>query len=91
MVLQVVARDPKQAEQASKGMFYYLGRLTARGPTARIEGLMKAEATRLQPKQAQAELQRCGSELSARTKEYQAVGQRLAAAARPPAAAPAKK
>lgn len=91
MVLQVVARDPKQAEQASKGMFYYLGRLTARGPTARLEGLMKAEAAKLPPQQAQAELQRCGNELSARTKEYQAVSQRLAAAARPAAAAPAKK
>ena len=26
MVLQVVGRDPKQAEQAAKGIFFYLGR-----------------------------------------------------------------
>ena len=90
LVLQLVARDPKQAEQASKGMFFYLGRLTARGATARLEGLMKAEAAKLPPQQAQAELQRCGNELTARTREYQEVNKRLAASVKP-ATPPAKK
>jgi hypothetical protein len=98
MVLQVVGRDPKQAEQAARGIYFYLGRLTARGSTARIEGLLKAEAPKLQPQQAQTELARCGTELNGRTKELQAVNERLAAqfgapAGKAPAfrAAPPKK
>src|SRR5690349_2309071 len=78
MVLQFVGRDPKQSEQAAKGIYFYLGRLTARGGVARIEGLMKAEAS-LTPQQAQAELARCGAELNTRTKEFQGVNERLAA------------
>ncbi|MDZ4373930.1 MAG: hypothetical protein U1C74_21250 [Phenylobacterium sp.] len=85
MVLQVVGNDPKQAEQAARGVYFYLGRLTARGPATRIEGLVRAEAARLPAQQAQAELKRCGAELNARTQEYQAVNKRLAASARPPA------
>jgi len=91
LMLQLIARDPKQAERASKGMYFYLGRLTARGPTARLEGLLKAEAAKMpQQQQVQAELQRCSGELNARTQEYQAVGKRLSAAARA-AAPPAKQ
>lgn len=96
MVLQFVGRDPKQSDQAAKGIYFYLGRLSARGATARIEGLMKAEAPRLTPQVAQTELARCGTELNARTKEFQGVNERLAAQFAPPAgkaapAAPAKK
>jgi hypothetical protein len=93
MVLQVVSRDPKQAEQAARGIYFYLGKLSSRGPTARVEALLKAEAPKLQPQQAQAELARCGTELNGRTTELQAINQRLSAqfkAAAPPAA-PAKK
>ncbi|HEY0646861.1 hypothetical protein [Phenylobacterium sp.] len=94
MVLQFISRDPKQQDQAAKGIFFYLGRLSARGPTARIEGLMRTEAPKLQAQVAQTELARCAAELNARGKELQAVNQRLAASARPaaaPALAPAKK
>lgn len=91
LVLQIVSRDPKQAEQAAKGVFFYLGRISSRGPMARLEGLMRTEAGKLQQQQAQAELSRCGAELSARTREFQEVNQRLAASARPATAAPKKK
>lgn len=92
MVMQVVARDPKNADQGAKGALFYLGRLSARGPTARIEGIIRAEAPKMPTQQAQVELVRCGNELNARGKELQAVNQRLAASARPPAAAaPPKK
>jgi hypothetical protein len=95
MVLQFIAQDPKQQDQAAKGMLYYLGRLSSRGPVARVEAIMKAEAPKMAAQQAQAELARCSGELNTRTKEYQAVAQRLAAAARAAApatpAAPAKK
>lgn len=90
IVLQVVGRDPKQSEQAAKGMFFYLGRLTARGAVARLESSMMAEAAKMTPQAAQAELQRCGAELNARSQEYQAVNQRIAAKVKP-AAAPAAK
>lgn len=96
MVLQFVGRDPKQSEQAAKGIYYYLGRLGARGPIARVEGLMKGEAAKLTPQQAQTELARCGTELNSRSKEFQTINQRLAAQFAPPAgkaapAVPAKK
>jgi len=92
MVMQFITRDPKNADQGSKGVLFYLGRLSARGATARIEAVIKTEAPKMQAQQAQAELTRCGGEINARGQELQAVNQRLAAAARPPAAAaPAKK
>jgi hypothetical protein len=92
MVMQFISRDPKNADQGAKGALYYLGRLSARGPTARIEGIMRAEAPKMPAQQAQIELTRCGGELNAKGKELQAVNQRLAASLRPPAAAaPAKK
>jgi hypothetical protein len=91
MVLQFVARDPKQSDQAAKGIYYYLGRMGSRGPLARIEGLMKAEAPKMTPQQAQAELARCGTELNRRSQEFQAINQRLAAQFGPPKGAPAGK
>lgn len=89
MVMQVVARDPKNADQGAKGALFYLGRLSARGSTARIEAIIRTEAPKMPAQQAQVELTRCGAELNAKGKELQAVNQRLAATARP--AAPAKK
>ena len=91
MVMQFVARDPKNAEQGARGATFYLGRLSARGAIARLEAIIKAEAPKLSPQQAQAELTRCGGEINARGQDLQAMNQRLAAAARPPAATtPAK-
>jgi hypothetical protein len=91
LVLQFIARDPAQKEQASRGILFYLGRLSARGAISRIEPVMRAEGPKLSQQQAQAELTRCGGELNARSKDYQTVAQRLAASAAPAAAAPAKK
>ncbi|MBX3485578.1 hypothetical protein [Phenylobacterium sp.] len=90
MVLQVVGRDPKQAEQAAKGVFFYLGRLSARGPVSRLEPLLKGEAMKLTPAQGQTELTRCGAELNGRGGELQAVNRRLVASMAP-RAAPARK
>ena len=86
LVLQVVGRDPKQSEQAAKAIYHYLGRLSSRGSITRIEPILKAEASKLTPQQAQAELGRCGGDLNARTKEFQAINQRLAAQFAAPAA-----
>ena len=86
LVLQAVGRDPKQKEAAARGLYYFMGRLTARGGLARLDSLMLAEARKIQnAQQAQTELARCGAELTQRTNELQAVSQRLQKAAPPPA------
>ena len=93
MVLQFIGRDPQQAAQAKQGVYYYLGRITARGAVNRMEAVIKTEAARLNPQQLQGELTRCSGELNTRTKEYQAVNERLAASAKAatPPAKPAAK
>lgn len=89
LVLQAVGRDPKQQESAVRGIFYYLGKLEARGGLTRVEPMVLAEARTLQPQQAQAELNRCGQELNGRASGLEAMNKRLQAAAQ--AAAPKKK
>lgn len=92
MVLQAISRDPKQREQAARGVYYYLGRLAARGPVARIDTMIVAEGKKMPAPQAQAELGRCGAELTQRSSELNAVNQRLQKQfAPPPGAAPVKK
>jgi hypothetical protein len=92
MVLQAVSRDPKQREQAARGIYYYMGKLAARGSLARTEAIMIAEGKKMQgAQQLQAELGRCGAELSQRSNELMAVNQRLQKQFGPPPAAPAKK
>lgn len=98
LVLQTVSRDAAQREKASMGVFYYLGRLGARGPLSRIEPTMLAEGKKLTAQQAQVELTRCGNELSRNGSDLQAMNARLSqqvgaspAPASKAAPAPAKK
>lgn len=86
MVLQAVGNDPKQRDAAARGVYYYLGRLSARGPVARLEASMLAEGRKMNaPAAVQAELTRCGVELNQRTVELQAINQRLQKQFAPPA------
>jgi hypothetical protein len=90
LVLEALARDPRNKEAAGKGVFYYLGRLQARGLAARLGPLFREEAKAMPtPQQAQAEAKRCTTELTARSNELRSVFQALAAAQ--PAAAPPPK
>jgi hypothetical protein len=93
-------QNPQQRERASQGVYYYTGRLNAHG--ARIGALLIGEAKSItSPQQAQAELTRCGNELTARSAELrnglielQNAGRAEAAAraaAKPAAPAPAPK
>lgn len=93
MVLQVIGRDPNQRDQAARGVFFYVGRLGARGPLSRIEPIMVAESKKMgTPQLLQAELTRCSAELNQRGGELQAINQKLAKdLGPPPAAAPAPK
>lgn len=90
LVLQAVSQDPKQKDSATRGIYFYIGRLAARGPLSRVETLLPSEGRAIgSAQQAQAELTRCGTELTQRTGEFQAASQRAAQAAR--AAAPPPK
>lgn len=88
LVLQAVGNDPKQREAAARGVYYYAGKLSARGAIARIAPVMVAEGKKMNaPQIVQGELTRCGGELSQRTSELQAVNQSLQKAfGAPPAA-----
>ena len=90
LVLQAVARDPKQQESAARGIYYFVGKLESRGGLTRIEPMLLAEARSLPIQQAQTELARCGAELNKQMQGFQAMTGRLQAAAAK-AAAPAKK
>ena len=90
LVMQAVGRDPKQQEAASRGLYYYLGRLGARGGLVRVEQQMLAEANTLNAQNASAELTRCGAELNKATTDLQATNLRLQATVKA-TAAPAKK
>lgn len=92
MVLQAVARDPNQRDNAVRGVYYFMGKLATRGPIPRVEAIMLVEGRKMNSAPlVQTELTRCGAELSARSGELQAANQRLAKQLAPPAAAPAKK
>ena len=96
------AQNPQQREKASQGVYFYTGKLNAHGASPRLGAIMIGEAKAITtPQQAQAELTRCGNELTARSAELrnglielQNVGRAEAAArgaAKPAAPAPAPK
>lgn len=85
LVLEAVRRDPKQKEAADRGVYYYLGKLEARGGVARTDAVMVSEAKALSPQQAQAELARCAAELNRAAQNLRAANQRFANTVRPPA------
>jgi len=89
LVLQAVSRDPKQKEAAARGVYFFMGKIEARGGVTRIEPMLLAEGKSLSTgQQIQAELARCGAELTKSTQNLQAANQRLAKTIQ---AAPPKK
>lgn len=101
LALQAMAADPKARDQAVRGVYYYLGKLSNRGGLGRLQTtiLNEGKAMNSAPK-VQAELTRCGAELNRSTQDLQTSNQRASAAFKasmgpaagaPPAAAPAKK
>jgi hypothetical protein len=66
LVLTLAARDPAQKEAAGRGQFYYYGRVAARNPATKLGALLVDEAKVVTtPQKLQAELARCGTELTA--------------------------
>ncbi|MBX3485579.1 hypothetical protein [Phenylobacterium sp.] len=92
LVLRFAARDPKAREMAVRGAHYYMGRLAARGPVARLEPVMAGEGRSMNSAAvAQAEFQRCAEELQKNQTEFQALDQKLSGATPAEPAAPAKE
>lgn len=94
LVLRFAARDPKAREMAARGGHYYMGRLAARGPVARLEPVIVGEGRAMNSAAAaQAEFQRCAEELQANQAQFQALDQKIAGVrpAAPAAAADAPK
>jgi hypothetical protein len=96
LVMTLAARDPKNKEAAGEATFYYLGKLTGHGMSAKLAPIMLAEGkTITNAAQAQAELVRCGQEMNTRSGELRATMMQLqqaAQAANPaPAASPAPR
>src|SRR4051795_1517953 len=61
------SQNEKIKDTAVRGTFFYLGRLTARGQSAKLGPVMVAEAKTINsPQMADSELKRCITELSAR-------------------------
>ena len=90
LVLTVAARDPKDAPAARQGLFYFIGRVDGHGLTSKLESLMLSESTTLKTAPLiQAELTRCGQQLTQRSAALRAMSQRLQAAGQP-ATPPAK-
>ena len=90
LVLQLVARDPANKEAASRGIFYYLGRLQAHGFAGKLDTLFIPEAKTLNsPQQMQAEAVRCNGELNAHAGDLTAAFKKLQAAIPPPPPRPA--
>lgn len=93
-------KDVNRRGQASEGVFFYLGRLSAHGQAGKLGAILTAEAATItSQQQAQAELSRCGNELNARAADLRngltqlqaagrakAVGGPAPAGAAPPAA-----
>ena len=92
LVLQVAARDAKNKDPAVQGTFYYLGRLMAHGLSGKLEPLLLGEGkTITNGAMVQAELTRCGADLTARSAELRTVFvnlQQAATTAKSGAAAP---
>ena len=92
LVLQAVSRDPKQKEAADRGIYFFMGKIEARGGIVRLEPMLLAEGKALaNAEQIRAELGRCGGELTRSTQNLQATNQRLVKAAQGAQPAPPKK
>jgi hypothetical protein len=99
LVMNLLAQDQQQQGPASMGLFYFLGRIDARGATDKLEGLLKTEQKGLESEATfKAEFARCGDVMTKRSAALNTMYGRLDAAEKaehpagpaPAPAAPAK-
>ena len=96
--MTVLSQDKQRQQAAQVGVYYFAGRLSARGAGFDLVSAAKAEAPRLGPADFQAELKRCGTMIEASSRAVQAalvalrgpgpVAPQAAPATAPPPAAP---
>lgn len=90
LVLTVAGRDPKQRAAAAEGVYYYMGRIDARGSGAGLEALLGAEGKSIRSKEElKADLTRCGATLRQRSLALQTAFENLRKLNPPAKAAPA--
>jgi hypothetical protein len=84
LVLTVAAsQNEKIKDTAVRGTFFYLGRLSARGASAKLGPVMVAEAKTINsPQMANGELKRCITELDGRAGDLRAGMAQMQAAAK---------
>jgi hypothetical protein len=58
-------------------MFYYIGRLDALSPKPDLEALIESEVRKMSSDDLKSEAVRCGSEITAKGKQLQVIGQHL--------------
>lgn len=87
--MNVLARDPKNREGASRGTFYFLGKMAGRGQTGALDAILIASSKGLNSQaQFQTEAKRCGAELNVSGGKLGAAFQQLQQMSQAPAAAP---
>jgi hypothetical protein len=93
LVMNLLAQDQQQQGPASMGLFYFLGRIDARGSTEKLEGMLKTEQKGLETEATfKTEFARCGDVMTKRSAALNTMYGRLDAAekaANPAAAKPA--
>jgi hypothetical protein len=73
LAMTVIMRDDSYKQSATVGLYYFAGRLEARDAGLDLAQAMRREASRMQNREWQGEIQRCGAEVQAKTKAFEAV------------------
>ena len=73
LAMTVIMRDETYKQSATVGLYYFAGRLEARDAGLDLAQAMRREASRMQNRDWASELQRCGAEVQAKTKAFEAV------------------
>lgn len=90
LVMNLLARDPKNRDGATRGTFYFLGRIAGRGQTGELDAILIASGKGVTSQaQFQAEAKRCGAELNASGGKLGAAFQQLQQMSQAPGPAPA--
>jgi len=71
LAMTVIMKDDAYRQSATVGLYYFVGRIEARDPNLDLAQSMRREAAAMQNSQWQAEIQRCGAALQAKTKDLE--------------------
>jgi hypothetical protein len=89
LTMAVIGQDKTKQQAAQVGAYFFTGRISARAPGLDLPAAIKAEESKLSPKDLPAEAQRCGPMVQNAMKALQQSFAPPAGAAPPAAGAPA--